>query len=159
MKNLILSCFGTIFILASCAPSKDIVKEEVQMRGDWKITNVSISGINQNYVKITVLDEAEAKCFEGSTWHLVQNNASGNYQLHGGPDCPSSNFNIKWFVTNENGHKYFNFKKIYAGEKPKNVTDGYKMRITSNTGNSFVLTQDLMFEGKPISVNYSFSKL
>jgi len=159
MKNLILTCLGSFLILTSCATSKTIVNEEVQMRGDWTITNVSISGINENYVKITVLDEAEAKCFEGSTWHLVQNNASGNYQLNGGAGCPSSGYNIKWFVTDENGNKYFNFKKIYTGEKPKNVTEGYKMRILSNTGQSFVLAQDLMFEGKPISVNYSFTKL
>lgn len=159
MKNFIFSCLGAMFILISCEGSKAVIKEEVLMRGDWTISNVSISGINENLVKVTVLDEAEAKCFEGSNWHFVQNNASGNYQLNGGGNCPSGGANIKWFVTDENGQKYFNFKKVYQGEKPKNVLDGYKMRISSNTGNTIVLVQDLMFEGKPIQVNYIFEKL
>lgn len=157
-KILILSSFSAFTLLASCAGSKAVVDNEVQMRGDWTISDVSVSGINESYVNITVLDEAKTECYERSSWHLVQNNASGNYTLNGGNGCPSSTSKIKWFVTDENGQMFFNFKRIYEGERPKNVVDGYKMRIISNTGSSMVLTQDLMFEGKPISVNYTFQK-
>ncbi len=158
MKNLILMNFAALVLLASCAGSRAVVDNEIQMRGDWTVTDVSISGINESYVNITVLDEAKSQCYEGSSWHLVQNNASGNYTLNGGADCPAQMSKIKWFVTDEGGQMFFNFKRIYDGERPKNVVDGYKMRITSNTGTTMVLTQDLMFEGKPINVSYTFQK-
>lgn len=158
MRNLILSCLTLGLALTACNNSKVIADNEKLMRGDWTITDVSVDGINESYVDITVFDQAKSQCYEGSTWHLVQNNASGNYSLNGGSGCPNETTKIKWFVTESNGQYYFNFKKVYEGEKPKNVVDGYKMRVASNTGSSIVLQQELMFEGKPISVFYTFTK-
>lgn len=159
MKNLIYLSLITFGLLAtSCTNTKVVADNEKLMRGDWTITNVSVDGIKQSYVDVTVFDEANSKCYEGSTWHFVQNNATGNYTFNAGGGCPSGTTKIKWFVTEENGQMYFNFKKVYEGEKPKNVVDGYKMRVASNTGSSIVLVQDLMFEGKPISVSYTFQK-
>lgn len=147
-----------LFLFVSCNNSKVVADSEKLMRGNWTISNVSVDGINQSYVDVTVFDEANSKCYEGSAWSLVQNNATGNYTINGGSDCPNTTTKIKWFITEENGQQFFNFKKVYEGEKPKNVVDGYKMRVASNTGATIVLVQDLMFEGKPISVNYTFQK-
>lgn len=158
MKNLIWSCLGLMF-LASCSGTKVAVENEKLMRGDWTVTDVTVDGIDESYVNVTVFDGVNANCFEGSNWHLVQNNSTGNYALSGGADCPASSNKIKWFVTEEGGANYFNFKILYEGEKPKNVVDGYKMRISDNTGSSIKLTQDLTFEGKPIQVNYNFQKI
>ncbi len=157
-KNFIYLSLITLFMVSSCTNTKVLADNEKLMRGDWLVTNVSVEGINQSYVDVTVFDEANSKCYEGSAWHLVQNNATGNYTFNAGADCPSGTTKIKWFVTEENGQMYFNFKKVYEGEKPKNVVDGYKMRVASNTGSTIVLVQDLMFEGKPISVSYTFQK-
>lgn len=157
MRILFISSL-LLFCLVSCNNSKALADSEKLMRGDWTITNVSIDGINQSYVDVTVFDEANSQCYQGSLWHLVQNNNSGNYSLNAGGDCPDATTKIKWFVTEEGGQMYFNFKKVYEGEKPKNVVDGYKLRITGNTGNEIDLRQDLMFEGKPIGVNYTFTK-
>lgn len=158
MKNLMYLGFAAIFFI-SCNNSKVVADSEKLMRGNWTVSDVSIDGINQSYVDVKVFDEANSKCFEGSSWYLVQNNATGNYTLNGGGDCPSATTKVKWFITEENGQMFFNFKKVYEGEKPKNVVDGYKMRVSSNTGSTIVLAQDLMFEGKPISVNYTFQKI
>lgn len=157
MKNLILLA-GVVCFLFSCNNSKAIADSEKLMRGNWTLTNVSINGINENQVTINVFDEARAKCYEGSKWSLVQNNATGTYSLNGGSGCPTGTQKIKWFITEENGQSFFNFKRIYDGEKPKNIVDGYKLRVTSNTGSQIVLTQDLFFEGKPITVSYTFNK-
>lgn len=159
MKNLIYLSLLVFSLATSCTNTKVVADSEKLMRGNWTVTDVSVSGISESYVNITVLDEAQAQCYEGSTWYLVQNNASGNYSLNGGGDCPATTSKIKWFVTDEGGQSFFNFKRIYEGEKPKNVVDGYKFRITSNTGSTIVMMQDLMFEGKPISVSYTFQKI
>lgn len=157
-RNFMLACIASFIFMTSCTNTKLVADQEKMMRGDWTLTDVSVDGINENQVDITVFDQAKTKCFEGSTWHLVQNNATGKYTLNGGADCPSETTKIKWFLTETNGQFYFNFKKIYEGEKPKNVVDGYKMRVASNTGSSIVLEQELSFEGKPLSVFYTFNK-
>lgn len=158
MRNLILGMLTMGLALTACNNSKVLADNEKLMRGDWTVTDVAVDGINSSYVDITVFDQAKSQCYEGSTWHLVQNNATGNYTLNGGNGCPSETTKIKWFVTETNGQFYFNFKKIYEGERPKNVVDGYKMRVASNTGSSIVLQQEMMFEGKAISVFYTLTK-
>lgn len=158
MKKIILFSLLSIILFVSCAESKAVVQSEKLMRGDWTITQVTVDGINQSYVNAKVFDQADYNCYIGSQWHLVQNNNSGNYTLNGSGDCPAETTNIKWFVTEKNGVTEFMFKKVYQGEKPKNVADGYSMRVISNTGNSIIMKQDLLFEGKPIGINYTFVK-
>lgn len=158
MKKLLMFGIFSIFLFSSCAETKVVVDSEKTVRGDWTITNVTMDGINSSYVDAKVFDEADPKCYMGSQWHLVQNNNTGTYTLSGGTNCPSGTTKIKWFVTDEGSARYFNFKKVYEGEKPKNVMDGYRMRITSADAVAMVLTQDINFEGKMISIHYTFSK-
>lgn len=158
MKKIALLGLVSIFILTSCAGSKTVVDSEKTMRGDWTISNVTVQGIDENLVNVKVLDEADSKCYEGSTWHLIQNNNSGNYSLNGAGDCPMASSNIKWFVSEENGQVYFNFKRVYDGVKAKNVIAGYKLRVVSLNEQNMVLTQDLLFDGKPLNVVYAFTK-
>lgn len=158
MKKIILFSFMAVMLFVSCAESKAVVQGEKLMRGDWTITDVSLDGVSESYVNANVFDQADYQCFIGSQWHLVQNNSSGHYTLNGGSGCPSETTNIKWFVTEKNGVTEFMFKKIYPGEKPKNVAEGYSMRVISNTGNSIVMKQDVMFEGKQMGINYTFQK-
>ena len=132
LKFLVMA--SAMIFIASCTNTKLIADYEIMMR------------ISSSHVNITVFDQARTDCFEGSTWHLVQNNATGNYTLNGGANCPNETTKIKWFMTENNGQFYFHFKKIYEGERPKNVVDGYQMRVTSNTGSSFILEQELNFE-------------
>ncbi len=145
------------FAFVACTNTKAIADSEKLMRGSWTVTDVSISGVNEKSVMVNVFDEASLKCYEGSSWELVQNNASGTYTLGSGSDCPQQTNKIKWFITEEGGQSYFNFKRI-GDERPKNVVDGYKLRITSNTGSSIALVQDLLFDGKPINIHYTFQK-
>lgn len=156
-KIFLLSILLGLFTI-SCSSSKIATESAKTIRGDWTITNVSVSNENPAYVNINVFDEASYKCYQGSTWHLVNNNNSGYYTLNGGADCPSWTTSIQWFVSEQSGQPYFNFKQIMQGEKPKNVTAGYQLRIAYSTENSFMLVQDLMFEGKPLQVNYTFEK-
>lgn len=158
MRNIMILGIFSMILLSSCAETKVVVDSEKTVRGDWTITNVSFDGINASYVDAKVFDEADPKCYMGSQWHLIQNNNSGTYTMTGDGNCPSGTTKIKWFVTDEGAARYFNFKRVYEGAKPKNVLDGYRMKITNANESSMVLTQDINFEGKVIGINYTFSK-
>ncbi len=158
MRNTFLLIILSAFFAVSCSSSKIATETGRTIRGDWTITNVSISNENPAYVNINVFDEASYKCYTGSTWHLVYNNNTGYYTLNGGADCPSWTTSIKWDIKEQSGQPYFEFKQIMQGEKPKNVTSGYQLRVAYSSENSFMLVQDIMFEGKPIQVNYTFEK-
>ncbi len=158
MNKIFLMGIISVFMLSACNESKVVIDSEKIMRGDWTVTNVSFDGVDASHVNAVVFDEADPKCYIGSQWHLVQNNNSGNYNLQGSGNCPSGMTKIKWFVTDEGGARYFNFKKVYEGEKPKNVMDGYRMKIVTSTADYLVLRQDIRFEGSIIGINYTFSK-
>jgi|SRR5690554_5672931 len=158
MKKLAVFSLLSFLIFVSCAESKAVVESGKVIRGDWVISSVSVEGIEAKNIEAKVFDQASFLCYAGSQWHLVQNNSSGYYTLRGGSGCPSETTNIKWFITEVNGYTEFKFKKVYSGEKPKNVTDGYSLRVVYQGKDSFVLAQDLLFEGKPIQILYTFSK-
>jgi hypothetical protein len=52
----------------------------------------------------------------------------------------------------------FQFKKIYQGDKPKNVAEGYRLDIASNDGKSMVLKSAVDVGGTNGYIIYSFTK-
>lgn len=159
MRKILVFSLLSFLIFISCAESKAVVESGKIIRGDWVVTNVSVEGIDSKHIEAKVFDQASFLCYLGSEWHLVQNNASGHYTLNApAASCPRETTNIKWFITEMSGYTEFKFKKIYPGEKPKNVADGYSLRVINLSKETFTLGQDLMFEGKPIRILYTFSK-
>ncbi|QOR73862.1 lipocalin family protein [Cruoricaptor ignavus] len=154
--------FGAVLaggILASCnsASNAKVAQQNradyLKMKGDWQLTSVNYP---QNF-RIKPFDEnADAKCFEGSVWHLIPNNYTGSYTLNGGAGCPSVTQDFRWEV--KNGSQ-FQFKKVYPDMKDKNQTAGYALNLVGRTENTFALEQNVPFEGKMIKVTYNFQKI
>lgn len=150
-------CIG---LLAACSPSKVASPDggNVNLRGTWTVSNIDLDGVSKSGFKVTVFDDAPYTCFVGSQWNLVPN-GNGSYTVpSGGTDCSAGERKIYWSVQTVSGTKYFQFKKLYEGEKPKNVTDGYRLQLRSLTANSMVLQSAVDFEGKTVYINYQFSR-
>ncbi|SDE93937.1 hypothetical protein SAMN05216464_1111 [Mucilaginibacter pineti] len=158
MKKLFqtsIAVLSLIFVLAACSSTKNTVSTNVsrgKFVGTWTLNNVSYQGIVQNAVQ-NVFDQAPPEAFTGSTWKLT-NSGNGVYTLANG-----TSQTIFWSVNNTgpNGTQ-FQFKKLYEGDKAKNVQEGYVLEIASNDGSTMTLKSPVAIGGGTGYVIYSFAK-
>lgn len=120
--------------------------------GTWTLNNVSYEGLVESAVS-NVFDQARPSAFVGSTWKLT-NSGNGVYALNNG-----TSQTIFWSINNTGGNgQMFQFKKIYEGDKAKNVQQGYQLLVSSNDGSNMVLRSPVSIGSGTGYVVYSFSK-
>ena len=122
------------------------------IKGNWTITSVTYPG--SDYIKVTSFDIADSKCFEGSSWKFVSNNNKGEMSLNKA-GCPSFSSPIIWSVSKDGTYTL----KITEGEKGKNVTEGYQLKVRNQTDNSFQLIDNVNVGGKNVEVVYNFQRM
>ncbi|WP_345950509.1 MULTISPECIES: hypothetical protein [unclassified Mucilaginibacter] len=120
--------------------------------GTWTLNNVSYQGLVESAVS-NVFDQARPSAFVGSTWKLT-NSGNGMYTLADG-----TSQTIFWSVNNSGpSGQMFQFKKIFEGDKAKNVQQGYQLLVNSNDGNNMVLRSPVSIGNGTGYIVYSFSK-
>ena len=121
--------------------------------GTWTVNNVGYENLIGNAVT-KAFDQAPPKAFVGSTWVLT-NSGNGKYTLTEG-----TSQSIYWSYNNPgNGiTPSFQFKKVYQGDKPKNVDTGYNLIIGSNDGTTMVLKTPVTIGSSTGYVVYNFTK-
>jgi hypothetical protein len=120
--------------------------------GTWTLNNVSYDGLVESAVS-NVFDQARPSAFVGSTWKLT-NSGNGAYTLTDG-----TSQTIFWSVNNSGANgQMFQFKKIYEGDKAKNVQQGYQLLVSNNDGNNMILRSPVSIGSGTGYVVYSFSK-
>ena len=78
--NLIFNLLIIIYLLASCATSKEARTYKKTIDGNWQLQTVVTEGI-MGKVKVQLFNEAEFNCFVGSSWSFNQNNSLGTYDI------------------------------------------------------------------------------
>jgi hypothetical protein len=158
MKHLTLAALcllATVFTF-SCKTQKstgDVNASKGSLKGNWVVTDISYEGIPRG-AKVTVFDQAPAACFKGSQW-TFPNNYNGSYTLTSTDNgCSPATQSIVWSFDKN----MFQFKKVYSGEKAKNVTEGYRLEISSLSGNQMVWRAPVDFEGKTVYIVYTLQK-
>lgn len=148
---LAVSCSSTKN--ASSLPDREAVK------GNWVLNSITYEGLPSNErVKLTLLDEGNENCLTGSTW-IFPNNGYGSYTINSsGTGCTAGQRNIVWSYQKAGDQAIFQYKKLEGGVKAKDITDGYRFRILSADASTLQLQSEVSFEGKPVYINYSFSK-
>src|SRR5690554_763821 len=149
MKKVFLLCLSMVAMM-SCSSTKDI-KSQDGIKGSWMITNVNYTG--SDYIKVNSFNIADAKCFEGSMWNFVPNNNKKTMEL-AKSGCPAFSSPIVWTITKTGDFTL----KITEGDKAKNVTQGYFLKVRNQTDNSFQLVDNVNVGGKNTEVVYQFVK-
>ena len=148
---------SAIILLQSCSP-KTTGSAPMAKRGDisgnWVVSSITFEGIPDIAVK-GFLGESSYKCFENSTWNLT-NSGNGTYSLVGGNACAAKQQKIFWSVNTASST--FQFKKLYEGDKAKNVTEGYVLNIGSSDGNTMVIKSPITYGNATAYVNLNFVK-
>lgn len=119
--------------------------------GTWVCNSVSYNGLLPGAVQ-NVFDQAPPAAFEGSTWKLT-NSGNGMYSLTNGQSQT-----IFWSVYNGNGAPQFQFKKIYQGDKAKNVQEGYRLNVGAMTGTNMTLLSPVAVGNGTGYIVYTFTK-
>ncbi|TSD64182.1 hypothetical protein FFF34_015790 [Inquilinus sp. KBS0705] len=120
--------------------------------GTWTVTSVTYEGLVEGSVQ-NVFDQAAPGAFVGSTWKLT-NSGNGIYTLTNG-----ASQTIFWSVYNGGSTgTQFQFKKLFEGDKAKNVTEGYRLDIASVSSTSMTLKSAVAIGGSNGYVVYTFAK-
>jgi hypothetical protein len=147
-------------MFTACSTTKGVLGTDRKgVKGTWTLNNIRFDGISANTkFKATVFDDVTYTCLQNSTWDLP-NSGKGSYTItDGGADCAAGQRFILWSLQKDGDIQYFQFKHVDGGVKPKNVTTGYRMEITSLSDNTMQLRSPVSFEGKTIYIVYDFSR-
>ncbi len=128
-------------------------KQQSDLKGNWKITEVSFPG--SDYFKVNSFQIADSKCFVGSTWQFIPNNNKGSVSLTLG-DCPAFNSSIVWSINKEGT---FALKFIDSGVKAKKVSQGYLLKVAKQSPTSFQLIDQINVGGQQKEITYQFEKV
>jgi len=149
---------SSLMILQSCSTTKSATSGASLKRGNasgnWVLNDITFEGVPAGNVK-SLFSEASYKCFIGSTWSLT-NSGNGSYLLPGTADCPTRTQSIFWSVSTAD--ETFQFKKLYEGDKAKNVTEGYRLILSSATGDNLVLRSPVEYGSAPAYIVLNFTK-
>ena len=162
MKNFSLAALFMAIIAvfaSSCSPKQGVTQDinKSSVKGNWVLTDIKYEGIPDN-AKVTVFDEANAICFIGSQWILPDNYAAGSYAISSTENgCSPVTQNIAWSLTKQGGVTMFGFKKLYSGDKAKNVTEGYRLEVTG-AGSIMTWRAAVNFENKDAAIIYTLQR-
>jgi len=161
MKRILLIAAiicSSLIVLQSCSATKGASGSSSLKRGNvtgnWVLNDITFEGVPSIAVR-SLFDEASYKCFIGSTWNLT-NSGNGSYTLPGGNSCAAGTQSIFWSVSTAD--ETFQFKKIYEGDKAKNVTTGYRLVLSATTGDNLVLKSPIEYGNKTAYVVLNFTK-
>ncbi|MDO5510608.1 MAG: lipocalin family protein [Weeksellaceae bacterium] len=152
-----LAVLGIVMLIfASCSTATQTARQTEQaMRGTW-VLNEIVNDQQRNVAVTQLFDHASLECFTQSEWTFVANNSTGNYWLSG-DNCPQGQNNISWHTSVEDGATYFWFKRL-DGERARNVTSGYKMRVVSADASQIHLMHEIPSSEGSVNLHYYFTK-
>ena len=145
------------FVITSCSTPKNAVTgtptiSRGKFTGVWTISNISYNGLVENAVQ-KVFGQGPPATFRSSTWNLT-NSGNGIYTLTNG-----ASQTFFWSVNNDDPNgQVFQFKKIYQGDKAKNVTEGYQLYVVSNDGSNMILKSPVELGKGNAYIIYTFIK-
>jgi hypothetical protein len=153
MKKIVLLLLVSILYGCKSNPTTSLDKKtEVGMKGYWVITSVSYPG--SDVIPVHSFEIADSQCFVNSEWRFISNNNEGTMALNK-TGCPSFSSPITWYVNKEGN---LVMKVLNAGEKAKKIREGYVLRVTNLTENSFQLVDKINVGGKLADVVYQFQR-
>ncbi|MCC8425386.1 hypothetical protein [Mucilaginibacter sp. UR6-11] len=160
MKKIIQLTFTVIalaFIFQACSTVKSLPAaatgaSRARIVGTWTLTGINYDGLLPGAVQ-DVFNQAPPRDFINSTWRLT-NSGDGMYTLANG-----TSQTIFWsYNTQDKNNPVFQFKKIYQGDKAKNVTEGYQLNIAQNDGRYMTLKSPVAVGNTTAYIVYTFQK-
>ncbi|MEQ3662061.1 MAG: lipocalin family protein [Flavobacterium sp.] len=157
MKKIVVLIVAS-FLLFACK-SKSVTntkldnKTERILKGNWKITSVTYPG--SDYIKVTSFDIEDSKCFVESEWNFISNNNKGGVVLKK-KGCLSYSTPITWYINKDSDMV---IKFLDEGLKSRKVKEGYIIKVSNISENTFQLVDKINVGGKITDVVYQFQRI
>jgi len=156
MKKILILLFISS-LLSSCGTSKTVRVSKKIIKGDWTINNITYN-TSGNY-KVSLFNDVSKECFEGSIWHFIPNNFTGNYVINDA-NCEASEryfrFNIQE-VDQETG--LYNFLLKPTDKKYKSEDNhGFRLKLSHLSDTDMQWQQKVNVDGKPFIITLNFIK-
>ncbi len=157
MRKILILLFVSTLLL-SCGSSKIVRTSKKIIKGDWTINSITYD-TNGTY-KVSLFNDVSKECFEGTTWHFIPNNFTGNYTVNNS-NCKMGEryfrFNIQE-VDKETGLYSFLFKP--TNEKYKSEDNrGFRLKLSQLSDTNMQWQQKVQVDGKPFIININFIKI
>lgn len=160
MKKISLAIalfFVSLIVLESCSPKTATGTAAVKrgdITGSWVLNNISFEGVPDVAIK-GLFGETSYRCFIGSTWTLT-NSGKGSYSLPTSANCNAKTQEIFWSASSSD--ETFQFKKLYEGDKAKNVTEGYRLVLSGGDDTVLKLKSPIEYGGRTAYVVLNYVK-
>lgn len=156
--KLVFAASLLMFLLHSCATSKEARTYKKTVDGNWQLQTVVSEGITGK-IKAQIFNEEDFNCFVGSSWSFNSRNSLGSYTIsNNAGECVALKRDIRWSIYEAEGQpKLLQFKRL--DEKLKEIDEasgGFRFTIVQLNDNSMQLRSDINFEGKPAAFVYNF---
>lgn len=161
MKRIVLIialALSAMITLDSCSPKTTtgtVAAKRGDVSGNWILSTITFENIPEVAVK-SFLGENSYKCFIGSTWNLT-GSGKGMYNLAASSSCGAKTQNIFWSVSTAD--ETFQFKKVNEGEKAKNITDGYRLMLSSANNTNMIIKSPIQYGSGSAYVVLNFTKV
>ena len=159
MKKYLLFLTVSLLLFVSCSALKTGRQQRNLISGTWSLDDIRYEN-NEGTFQVTLFNDADAICFEGSDWFFRDNNSTGRYTLNEGSLCSGGDRYIRWSVVDreENYEDQLQFKFIDEDNKDIGGGQGYRLNIAALSAESMTLKSRVEVDGEPITIVYEFSK-
>jgi len=146
-------------LFTACTGSKEARTMKNTINGRWHLETLAIEGDN-SILNVKAFNEADSKCFIGSSWNFVGNNGTGSYSLmETNSGCAMLTRNIRWTIYEPDGEeKKFQFKRLDENNQPLDENNGYRLSVSSLTDSSMTLQSPISYNNKQVNIIYNFLK-
>ena len=114
--------------LISCGTSKTVRDSKKVLKGSWTLNSITYSKTGK--YNVTLLNDTNKDCFEGSTWQFVPNNNTGSYAINES-SCSTGIRNFVFTIQEVNAETgLYDFLLKPTNEKGKSETNkGFRIQL------------------------------
>jgi hypothetical protein len=158
MKKLVALIILAMVVL-SCSTPKTVIQSKKVIKGVWKIDNIAYS--EEGTFNVLLLNDVAKECFEGSEWHFIPNNNTGNYTIVNS-DCSTG---IRYFrftiqeVNVDTGLYAFLLKPTDEKYKSDEYNRGFRLKLAQLSESSMTWEQTVSVDSNPFTISMNFSKV
>ncbi len=157
MKKIILIIVLISTVLA-CGTSKTVRTSKKIIKGNWMLTTINFN--EYGTFKITFFRDVSKNCLEGSNWHFIPNNNTGNYTIVS-ENCLKGDRNFIFTIQEiDSDTGLYDFLLKPTDSKHKSADNiGFRLKLTELTETTMQWVQSASIDGKIIKINMNFSKI